>query len=336
MLWIRRLLTIGGVLFAGLVLVYLLGPKPDFPALRAELPMVEVPLPTLPDMLARREAKVNNLRPDNHARILWADSIRQTPVSIVYLHGFTASPLESEAVVVPLARQIGANLYLPRLADHGIDSRESFADCQPQDWIDSAAEALVIGKRLGKKVIVVSCSTGSTLGAYLSARFPEYVDAHIMYSPNFAIENSTAKLLNGPWGLELARRTTGSDYRSFELPEGAEQYWTAEYRLEGLVCLQELLEQTMTDEVFTAIDQPWFAGFYYKNEEERDMVISVPAIRERLAQTATPTHLRELRPFANVDTHVIGSHFQSKDIGAVQMATEQFVQRLLREWGIAS
>lgn len=38
------------------------------------------------------------LRPDNEARVVWADSIRRTPC-VVFLHGFSASRREGDPVV---------------------------------------------------------------------------------------------------------------------------------------------------------------------------------------------------------------------------------------------
>ena len=38
-----------------------------------------------------------------------------------------------------------------------------------EDYVDSAKEAVAIGKMMGKKVILMGCSTGSSLSLYLAA-----------------------------------------------------------------------------------------------------------------------------------------------------------------------
>ena len=54
----------------------------------------------------------------------------------------------------------------------------------------------------GKKVILMSTSTGGTLSLKLAANFPE-IAGLILYSPNIEINNPSAFLLNDPWGLQI-------------------------------------------------------------------------------------------------------------------------------------
>ena len=65
---------------------------------------------------------------------------------------------------------------------------------------------------LEKKVILMSCSTGGTLSIYLAAKFPDQVHAQILYSPNIAIADPTAKMLTGPWGEAMLSSIVG-EYR---------------------------------------------------------------------------------------------------------------------------
>ena len=49
----------------------------------------------------------HRLKPDNEARIVWADSSRQkTAYAIVYLHGFSASLGEGDPTDTDIALQI--------------------------------------------------------------------------------------------------------------------------------------------------------------------------------------------------------------------------------------
>lgn len=314
-----------------LIAAYFLGPQANFPPLESEIVPFAGSLKELPEKIAAAESQVANLKPDNEARIIWADSIRRTAYSIVFLHGFSASPREGDPVVLDLARRYGCNVYFPRLSGHGIQDPEAFLNLQPQDLINSAREAIGIGRQLGDKVIVMGSSTGCTLGAYLAAENPGAVAALMLYSPNFAIANGAASLMSKPWGLQLAQLAHGgSSYHSWE-PETPEvhKYWTTTYRVEGLVCLQALLDQTMRPEIFRKIDIPVFTGYYYKNEEEKDPVISTDAIVAFMNTIGTPEEQRRSIPFPNVHSHVITCDFQCKDLESVRRESFIFAEEAL-------
>jgi hypothetical protein len=78
------------------------------------------------EQYVKQNESLHQLKPDNEARIVWAnDSIPQlTNYSIVYLHGFSASQKEGDPVHRNIAKEFGCNLYLSRLAEHGIDTSE--------------------------------------------------------------------------------------------------------------------------------------------------------------------------------------------------------------------
>ncbi len=325
----RSCLKIGILLLCLLGGVLYFGPQPDYPAFDADIEEIALPLSELDSMIRQREQNVSSLKPDNEARIIWADSMRKTPFSIVYLHGFSASPMEGKPLVFDLANRYGCNLYLARLPGHGVEDAEAFAKLTPAALVGSAKEALAIGRAIGEQVILMSCSTGSTLSIYLSASHPEAIFAQLMYSPNIDIEDQTADLLTLPWGLQLARWVTGGNYHSFSLPAPCRPYWTMRYRLEGLICLKSLLNETMKPSIFEKIRQPYFIGYYYKNEEAKDDVISVDAIKEFNKQTATLPANRQLLAFPDVDTHVIINDCQSKNVAAVRQASVEFIERVL-------
>jgi len=313
-----------------LVVVALLGPKVSYDPITLSTENFTMPIGQLDQFLADREAKVEKLKPENESRIIWADSIRKTPYSIVYLHGFSAGPMEGNPVHFELAKRYGCNLYLPRLAGHGIDDIESFLHLTPDELVDDAKEALDIGHLIGEKVILMSCSTGGTLSTYLTAKFPERVTAQLLYSPNFEIYDPNAKHLTGPWGKQIAAQVQGSDYNSFVPPPGGEKYWTTKYRMEGAFALQTLLDRTMTRETFEAITKPYFLGYYYKNEEESDHVVSVPAMLEFHKQTATPKDQKRCIPFPNGGNHVLISDIMAKDYSKVQEESYKFLEEVLR------
>lgn len=316
--------------FILLVATMLFGPRPSYPSFDARVTASSLSLEALPAHVETLNAGISRLKPDNEARIVWAsDSLAPTPYSLVYLHGFSASPMEGAPIHQEFARRYGMNLYLPLLAGHGRDDKDSFRDLTPKDLIESAKEALAIGKLLGEHVIVMATSTGCTLATYLAAENPGLVDALIFYAPNIDLYSKLSNVLTLPWGLNIGQMVEGK-YRSWPASEAIKRYWTTTYRLEGVVCLRHLIDQTMTPEVFQKIEQPLFVGYYYKNEEAHDKVISIEAIERFYAQVRTPEGQKQLHTFPNVDTHVAPSAVQSKDVEDVRTRTFRFADEVLR------
>ena len=316
------------VLLAG---SYFLGPSVSFAEVDPYVELIDIPLEALDAYIGSKERLIAGIRPDNQSRVVWADSVRQTEYAIVYLHGFSASPMESDPVHVEMAQKFGANIYLPRLSQHGLEDVDAFRDLTPASLMESAKEALAIGQLLGKKVILMSCSTGSTLSIYLAAHNPELVAAQILFSPNIELVDQTAKLLTGPWGELMLSQTIG-EY--FESEEGAgtpvENYWYLRYHTQGLLALQALLDQTMTPETFNKVKQPYLMGYYYKNEEEQDQAVSVKAMMDFHQMTRTPEAYKLERPLPEVGNHVIASDLQSKDLASVRNITEHFLKDILK------
>ncbi|MEP6734611.1 MAG: alpha/beta hydrolase, partial [Chryseolinea sp.] len=156
-----------------LAVTYFLGPKPATPAYRILLPEVPEQPKALEAYVSTQESK-HKLKPDNNAIIVWNDSSKQkTEYAVVYLHGFSASRMEGDPVHQRFAKEFGCNLYLARFADHGIDTTEALLQFTPDRAWESAKQAMMIGKRLGHKVILMSTSTGGTLALKLAAEYPE-------------------------------------------------------------------------------------------------------------------------------------------------------------------
>ena len=310
--------------------IYFLGPAPDHPDYDQTLPHVP-DSPAALDLYVKSKESEHRLKPDNEARIIWHDSARsKTPYVVVYLHGFSASQKEGDPVHRRFAQDFSCNLYLSRLADHGIDTAESLMLFTPDRLWESAKEALAVGQMLGDKVIIVSTSTGGTLALMLAAKYPDKVDALINLSPNIAINNPASFLLNDPWGLYIARMVMAGKYKISESTADESVYWNDRYRLEAVVQLQELIESSMTDETFQSVKQPSLTLYYYKNEQEQDPQVKVSAMLEMHQKLATPDSLKVIKAIPGADAHVIGSSLTSKDIEAVYWQMEQFAIKQLK------
>lgn len=318
------------ILIVSILILYFVGPRPErSQPVSPQIINLNISLDSLNDYVRNKDLEIPKLKPDNASRLVWVDSIRKTQYSLVYLHGFSASPMESDSVPFQFAKKYGMNLYAPLLAGHGRADIESFKDLQASELIESAKEAIAVGNLIGDQVIVMSCSTGSTLSIYLAAFNPELVDAMIMYSPNIALNDPTAKLITGPWGRSIVQMVVG-DYYSYDGKyDQFVPFWTTTYSSRGLITLQELLETTMTPEVFQKIEQPYFIGYYYENDENQDHTISVNAIKSFDMETATPENKKRVLAFGEGGEHVLANPNKSKQSANVYKETIDYAKRIL-------
>jgi pimeloyl-ACP methyl ester carboxylesterase len=324
---VLRWLTLCIAVFLG---VYFLGPAPDKPTLTIALPIVNSDLLQLEQEIIQSEQK-QAIKPNNEARIIWAnDSLKQkTEYSVVYLHGFSASQQEGAPIHTEFAKRYGCNLYLARLYGHGLNTAEPLLDLKPENYLESANQAIAIGKQLGEKVIIMSTSTGGTQAMFIASEHPE-IAALILYSPNIKLYDPSAFILTKPWGLQLARMVMGSKYREREDNDSIKKYWYSKYRLEGVISMQSLLEEIMTEEVFSNIKQPVFLAYYYKDEENQDNTVSVTRMLEMYDELGTAENQKRKVAFPEAASHVIASSLTSKAIDEVREETFKFAEEILK------
>src|ERR1700733_986180 len=312
-----------------LIVVYFLGPSPASPKYDLTLPVVPSDPVSLEKYVADQEA-AHKLKPDNEARIEWLnDSLKQpTEYAVVYIHGFSACQEEGNPVHFTFARTYGCNLFLNRLEDHGVDTTEPMAFVTADRLWNSAKEAYAIGRQLGKKIILVSTSTGSTLALKLAAEYPD-IAGLILLSPNIAINDPNAWILNNHWGLQIAKLIKGNYITSEDTSAIYEKYWNQKYCIEATVELEELIETTMKESVFRKVKQPLLLLYYYKDEKHQDPVVKASAMKRMVAQLGTPDSLKWSIPIPNAGVHVIGSFIKSKDIPGVENAINKFTREVL-------
>ena len=245
-------------------------------------------VPDLDLYLRQREAQHTGVKPELAKTILWNDPAarNKTPLSLVYLHGFSASRRDIAPVVETLAGTLGANAFATRLAAHGRTTPDEFATVSPQDWLDDAREALAIGRRIGTRVVLIGTSTGALLAtmAALEDNSPDLA-ALVLLSPNFAIRDWRAKFISGPLGRLLARIGIGKDYSFQPDSLGHAKFWTTQYPSEGIVALMDLLNHARSIHL-GGLTIPTLIIY-----TDNDTVVDIKTIHDRFDEIQAPLKL---------------------------------------------
>lgn len=295
------------VLGAGVLIAatFALGPRVGFEERWVE-PALAADLVAWVDSLERG---VRGLRPGDGRAIVWADPRRseRTPISLVYLHGFSADRHEMEPVVTRLGRALGANVYFARLQGHGRDGA-AMAEATVEGWLADAVEALAIGGRIGERVVVIGSSTGGTLATWLAGR-PEARDrlaALVLVSPNYQPKDRSSRMLLLPWGGLLARLAVGEE-RCFEAANDLQRrHWTTCYPTSALSTMMALVEHVRTMELAT-IRVPTLVLY-----SPSDAVVDA-AETERVVERIPSARLRVVQGVGDPAHHVLAGDILSRE-----------------------
>ena len=85
----------------------------------------------------------------------------------------------------------------------------------------------------------------------------------------------------------------------------------------------------MKPEIFKKVTAPVFMGYYYKNEQEKDDVVSIPAMLKMFEELGTPADKKQKMTFANAGDHVIISQFTSEYFKEAELAALNFLNNQL-------
>jgi len=200
-------------------------------------------LDRLDSYLGTRESAVDPIRPNCEKKIIWYGGRKQkTDDAIVYIHGFSASRMETWPLCDQLAARMGANLFYTRLNGHG-QSGLAMGKAQVENWLDDGLEAVTIGSRIGHRIILIGTSTGGTLATWLAAHRTTAPRIHrlILLSPNFFPKNPIAAAALWPPAMRLYEKVFGA-WRSVAVTNPMQaRYWTAKYPIKAIATMMKLV-----------------------------------------------------------------------------------------------
>lgn len=200
-------------------------------------------LDLLDSYLHGRESTVCPIKANCEKKIVWHGGKKEkTTHAIVYIHGFSASRMETWPLCDHLAALLGANLFYTRLSGHGQDG-PAMGKARVEDWLIDGLEAVTIGNRIGNRVILVGTSTGGTLATWLACQRSTAPLIHrlILLSPNFFPKNPVAAAALWPPALRLFKMLFGG-WRSFTVTNQQHaRYWTARYPIKAITTMMQLV-----------------------------------------------------------------------------------------------
>lgn len=277
MKWIRRLTYLLLVLAALVAAAFIFGPRePKDTTVTLDVSQIAADPVAY---LAKSEQAVGGIREGLEKEIVWAypESRAKTPLAFVYVHGFSASRMETHPLTETVSREFGANVFYTRLTGHGRDGA-AMTDGSVAAWVNDIAEAVAVGRAIGERVVIISVSTGSSLAAWAASRpeLMEGVAGHVMISPNFALRAKGAGILSLPFAGEIADLVMGKQ-RSFETRNDMHaQWWTSAYPTRALLPMKAAVD-IAAGLRYSAISLPCL--FIYSS---KDSVVD-PAATERVA-----------------------------------------------------
>lgn len=261
------------------------------------------------EYLIKSEQQFSDIRQGVSKKIIWANKKNtKTPISIVYIHGFTASSEEVRPLPDLIAKDISANLYYTRLSGHGRTSN-AMGNSSIQNWMNDLHEAIEIGSRIGKKVIILSSSTGGTISvtSALNKKLSSKILGYIFISPNFGINNKFANLISWPFSEYWLQLILGKTMKHSPRNENNKKYWTMSYPTNALIPMARLVNE-VNNKDFSNIKKP--ALFYFSME---DKVVNPLKIKKFISGWGGKSTTEIIKLSKNDDkySHVLAGHIIS-------------------------
>lgn len=267
-------------------------------------------LTTLDATLETAEAAVPNLRDGCAKAVRWVGDVGvRTPLSVVFIHGFSATCGELRPLPENVASALGANLFSTRLMGHGQDGA-AMGEATLDGWRSDVREAIAIGRALGDRVLIMGCSTGCTLTALgLTngdiAQGPDVLGVCFV-SPNFGLRHKVAQtVLDLPFSEHWAPYLIGKE-RNFDVVNDKHaQFWTTRYPTKSVKPMGDAIRAVLRAEL-GEITTPMFMAV-----NPDDQVIDPKRARKVMLRWGAPTYKHTLVQTPN-DDHM--GHVMAGDV----------------------
>ena len=221
----------------------------------------------LDQYLKNKESQFSDLKKDVQKKIIWfRKKNTKTNISIVYIHGFSASSEEVRPLPDLIGKDIRANIFYTRLTGHGRSS-DAMGLSSISNWVNDLHEAIEIGSRIGQKVILISTSTGGTLSAIsaLNENLSKTILGYIFISPNFGINHKLANLISWPYSEYWLHLFIGKTRTIKPRNELDKKFWTLSYPTKALIPMARLVKK-INNEDFSNVNNP--ALFYFSMDDK--------------------------------------------------------------------
>ena len=221
----------------------------------------------LDQYLKNNEYQFADLKKDVQKRIIWSGKKNtKTNISIVYIHGFSASSEEVRPLPDLIAKDIKANIFYTRLTGHGRSS-SAMGLSSISNWVNDLHEATEIGSMIGQRVILISTSTGGTLSTIsaLNKSFSKKILGYIFISPNFGINHQFADLISWPYSEYWLPLLIGKTRNIKPRNDLDKKFWTLSYPTKALIPMARLVKK-INEQDFTSVKKP--ALFYFSMEDK--------------------------------------------------------------------
>ena len=312
-------------IFAAIILVFLaseLLPKKTYTQ-NFDYNIAEIPK-DLDQFLELSENEVSGLLEDTKKQIVWVNEKKKTPISILYVHGFSSSKQETRPLADLVASHFNANLFYTRLAGHG-QSSGKMLEVSLSDWIYDLSEALEIGKRIGNKTVIIATSTGATLVTLALANAPaelkNSISGVIFISPNFGIAHYSAPFLTLPMSHQWGPLLFGNEQSFKPISDLHEKYWSLTQPTNNIIEMAHLVK-TISFLDLDVIQTPAF--FIYSQD---DKVVNPK--KTKLVSSEWGTDVNELLVTPTTDDdpfkHVIAGDIRSPSL-------TKFIATKVIEW----
>ncbi len=278
--------------------------------LKVKISRKDIPagLEDLDEYIRKAEEKHDDIVPGTEKALVWANGKKaMTDYAVIFIHGFSASRQELEPLPRKVAEMLNANIFYTRLAGHG-RSQGALEEATANDWLNNAVEAIELGRKIGREVILIGSSTGCPLITWLLSRkeYRDIIHASVLVSPNFYPANKQVKLFLYPLGTRLAKMISGEEREWEPSNEDIAKYWTCKYKWEAVVPMMILVEHVRKTVNLRKIKVPTL--FLYT---DKDDVIDYQRIIE--AYRLFGSEQKRVRNLSQVNHHVMAGDIVSPE-----------------------